>query len=204
MKKEIYNAYETIKPDADAKERMLAHILEAADAPNTGKEPNMKKQKKNYKFQIAAALAFAIIIPAAAAYATNLFGLQNMHLGKATVADFDESTSEITEREVDLISLQGVADSPEAKACAEWTAFYESYDKDGAILSQIGNGPTGLDETYTEAYNCYTQEMADKVDEICEKYQLSKLKNIAIADTYEELCSQASIGDVCGGDSKNV
>lgn len=205
MKKEIYNAYETIKPDAAAKERMLANILNAAaDTANTGKETNMKKQRKSYKLQIAAALAFALIIPAAGAYATNLFGLQKIHLGKTTVEDFNEPTSEVTEREVDIISLQGVADSPEAKACAEWTAFCEEYDKDEAIISQIGNGPTGLDEKYTEAYNCYTQEMADKIDEICEKYQLSTLRNLTIADTYEELCSQSGIGDVCGGSSKNV
>lgn len=204
MKKEIYNAYETIKPDAAAKERMLANILDAAaDTSNTGKASNMKKQKKSYKLQIAAALAFALIIPAAAAYATNLFGLQKIHLGKITVEDFNEPTSEITEREVDIISLQGIADSPEAKACAEWTAFYEEYDKDGAIISQIGNGPTGLDKKYTEAYSCYTQEMADKIDEICEKYQLSTLKNLTITDTYEELCSQSGLGNVCIG-SKNV
>lgn len=83
MKKEIYNAYETLKPDAATKERMLTNILDAAaDVSNTGMETNMKKQKKSYKLQIAAALAFALIIPSAAAYATNLFGLQKIHLGR--------------------------------------------------------------------------------------------------------------------------
>lgn len=203
MKKEIHNAYETIKPDAAAKERMLANILTAAsDIPDTGKEfYSMKKQKKTHKLQLAAALALAIIIPAAAAYATNLFGLHSISMGKIVVED---PLSDVPEREVDIISLQGISDSPEAKACMEWARFYlEEYDKDGSILSEIGNGPSDVDPRYRETYNCYTQEMVDKVDEICEKYQLSILENPAVGD-YEEVCGKTGIGKVCSDQTEGV
>lgn len=203
MKKEIFDAYETIKPDEAAKERMLANIL-AADSSmsfNKKKETNMKKWKTKYKLELAAALSLVLVIPAAAAYATNLFGLRDMGIGQITIED---PLKEETEREVDAISLQGMSDSPEAMACAEWTTFYEEYDKDGKIISEIGNEPTGIDPRYGEAYNCYTHEMKDKVDEICEKYQLSILEGCEIANTYEDLCSRSGIGNVCRGASENT
>ena len=36
-------------------------------------------------------------------------------------------------------------------------------------------------------YMCYTQEMVDKLNEICEKYGLSRLQNITIGAVYERL-----------------
>ena len=215
MEKEIFNSYEPIKPDEAAKERMLANILAGAshmdarvsrsdtDASfgSKRKEIYMKQQRRMRRLQLTAAISLVLIIPAAAAYATNLFGLGNVSIGKFTVED---PLAEVTEREADFISLQGVTDSPEAKACAEWLRFYTEYDKDGSILSEIGNGPTDIDVRYREAYNCYTQEMKDKVDEICEKYQLSILEGCDTADTYEELCSRTGIGDVCNGTSEQT
>lgn len=202
MKKEIFRSYETIQPDAEAKERMLTNILAAAsDIPDTRKDfYTMKKQKKTHKFQLAAALALVVVIPAAAAYATDLFGLRSISMGKITVED---PLSDVTEQEVDIISLQGISDSPESKACMEWTEFYDEYDKDGSILSEIGNGPTGVGQNYSEAYNCYTQEMVDKVDEICEKYQLSILEDITVG-TYEEICEKTEIGRICNAQAKDV
>lgn len=199
IKEEIYKAYETIKPDEADKERMLENILNAAsDMKNTGKETNMGKWKKMHKLQLAAALALALIIPGTVAYATDFFGLRNISIGKTVIEE-----PGLEGREVDVISLQGMSESPEGKACAEWAEFCEEYDKDGAIIAEIGNGPTGLDPKYAE-YNCYTQEMADKIDEICEKYQLSLLEGCEIADTYEQLCSNVGIGDVCGGATEGV
>lgn len=74
---------------------------------------------------------------------------------------------------VDMISLQGYADSPEYKAMQEWSQFEHEYDLDGSVLAKVGNDPTPWDEKYNyNGYLIYSQEMADKLDEIAEKYGL--------------------------------
>ncbi len=137
--------------------------------------------------------------------------MRDLHLGKDTVLDLSNrnelcgevSEKDIPKKEVDIITLGGIAGSPEYNACNEWTAFLDGYDMDGAILSEIGNGFAGLGE-YEFIYNCYTQDMVDKVDEICEKFGLSRLQGLTIADDYDALCRQTAIGDICTGVDENV
>ena len=232
MKKEVYRAYEEMKPDTAARERMLAKILDTAgDMQNMGEETEMGRQEKEmviadretqenrtsrktgrnitHRWQLVAALALVIVIPAATAYAMDLFGLRDMGIGKMVVTDpvgeeeTEDYAPQYTQREVDVIAIQGFAGSPEAEACEEWREFYETYDADGTILAEIGDQPTGLDSRY-DAYPCYTQEMIDQVDRICEKYQLSMLTGLDIAETYEELRDKIGIGDVLGGVSEHV
>ena len=71
-----------------------------------------------------------------------------------------------------FISLQGYADSPEKTAMEEWMRFLHTYDPDGEMLAAVGNGPTGLDEKYALYFAC-TQDMADALDAIAEKYGLT-------------------------------
>ena len=132
-------------------------------------------------------------------------------MGKETVLDLskrDELPDEVSEKdipkkEVDFITLGGIEGSPEYNACSEWRAFLDGYDTDGELLSEIGNGFAGLGE-YESVYKCYTQDMADKVDEICEKYELSKLQGLTIVDDYADLCRQTNIGDICTGEDGSV
>ncbi len=151
----------------------------------------------------AAVLAGCLLF-ATTVYAVYVYGLRDLHLGRETVLDLskrDELPEEVSEKdipkkEVDVITLGGIAGSPEYSACCEWLEFLDGYDTDGAILSEIGNGFAGLGE-YELVYNCYTQDMANKVDEICEKFALSRLQGLTIADDYAALCRQTNIGDVC-------
>ncbi|MBD5514836.1 MAG: hypothetical protein HDR06_09315 [Lachnospiraceae bacterium] len=119
----------------------------------------------------------------------------------------DEKEVSDTERETlqqeTGASLGFLTDSPEYKACAEWREFDDGYDTDFAILEQVGNEPVDLEYEY-EAYCCYSPEMEQKIDEICEKYSLSKLSGFQIADDYSELCSKAGVGDFCERASENV
>ena len=110
-------------------------------------------------------LAFATVT-----YATDLFGLRSAilyHQNSDTGEPYDNT---------DVLSLQGLADSPEAMANMRWQIFYNSYDPDGMILASIGNGDTGLDARYN-AYPCYTQEMADELDAIANEYGLALLNS---------------------------
>ncbi|MCI9121393.1 MAG: hypothetical protein HFG00_07710 [Oscillibacter sp.] len=122
-------------------------------------------------------LAAAVILAAALsglALAANVFGLRDLLLPeKGSVNRVDETGAAVPgEYEYrDFVSLSGWADTPESKALAEWQAFLEHYDQDGAILREIGNEPTGFEERYGN-YLVYTQEMAGKLEEIIAKYDL--------------------------------
>lgn len=122
---------------------------------------------------LAAVLAGSLLV-AATVYAVYLSGLRDIQLGKENVLDLsgraflpDEITeTDIPVKEVSMISLGGIVGSPEYMAGSEWREFLQSYDMDGTILAEIGNGFAGLGE-YELIYNCYTQEMADEVDRLC-------------------------------------
>lgn len=205
MRKKIQDVYKTIEPDSEAKERMLKNILSAASNKNSTESNRVKFKAKNV-IHIAAAFALILIVPTVA-YATNFFGLRDMNIARRTLENPSAEDSSKDEREVDIISLQGLSGTPEYKASAEWDEFCQGYDTDGSILSSVGNaqpGSLGFNEDYQMFYNCYSQEMVDKVDEICEKYQLSKLKGRTFAENYEILCSQTRIGNICKGSSENV
>lgn len=71
----------------------------------------------------------------------------------------------------EFIGLAGYQGSAEAQALAEWQAFLAGYDTDHKLLREIGNEPTGLESRYG-LYSVYTQDMADKLEEIIQKYDL--------------------------------
>ncbi|MDE7430715.1 MAG: sigma-70 family RNA polymerase sigma factor [Lachnospiraceae bacterium] len=159
---------------------------------------------------LAAVLAGSLLV-ATTVYAIYTYSLRDLHLGRETVLDLSKreelpgevSEKDIPKKEVDVIALGGIEGSPEYSACSEWRAFLDGYDTDGVLLSEIGNGFAGLGE-YELVYNCYTQDMADKVDEICGKYELSKLQGLTIVDDYAALCRQTNIGDFCTGTDGSV
>jgi len=73
------------------------------------------------------------------------------------------------------ILLSDFTDCNEYMAVAEWKAFADHYDPDGALLAQADpEGPDDIElgEKYMH-YDVYTQEMADKLDEITAKYGLT-------------------------------
>lgn len=97
-----------------------------------------------------------------------------------------------------------MAESPEYRACSEWKKFLKEYDADGVILSEIGNETAELEEEYRLVHGCYSQEMADKVNELCANFCLFRLKGFYLVEDYADLCRRAEIGAVCGGVPGNI
>lgn len=155
------------------------------------------KKNSTYPEKLGAILAGSLLV-ATTVYAVYSFGLRNLHLGKENVLDLSERNSwadeiaekDIPTREVDLISLGGIAESPEYQACSEWRTFQENYDTDGGIRAEIGNGFAGLAEEYE-------LEMEYKIDEICEKYGLSLLSGFQVVDSNSDLLDKSGIGGFC-------
>lgn len=106
---------------------------------------------------------------------------------KATESSEAIDLSKIPPRED--ISLQGFSDSPEYKAAQEWNQFVKSYDRESKILDAYDKKvkKTGKDKFGKKygAYGVYSQEMADKVDEIAKKYDL-KLHKPGLGDARED------------------
>lgn len=135
----------------------------------------MTRHGKSLKWLVTLAAAVALLAALSAlAVAANFFGLRDVLLPeKGSVYATDEN-GVVVPGEVefkDFVSLSGWGDTPESKALAEWEAFQESYDRDGSIIAAIGNEPTGFEDRYG-FYLVYTQEMADRLEEIIAKYDL--------------------------------
>jgi hypothetical protein len=156
---------------------------------------SMKKEHKPVKKIVLLAAVIGILASfSAVAAATDLFGLRDLLLPKEEIImPIDPETGEQETKTVDVISLSGYQDTPESKALTEWRAFLDSYDTDGAIISAIGNDPTGFEEKYGQ-YLVYTQEMADKLDAIVEKYGLKLHREMV------DLLSDEALTTAVGGD----
>lgn len=130
-------------------------------------------------------------------------GIEQVEISKETTEGVEISgiEQEISHKESGI--FKKLTDSPEYQACAEWWDFCAGYDTDFAILEQIEEEELEAENEY-EAYCCYTLEMEQKVDEICEKYNLSKLSGLQIIDNYNELCNKADVGDFCVREAENV
>ena len=125
-----------------------------------------------------------------------------------------------------LISLQGYGDSAERMAAVEWLAFLESYDQDKVIFDSIMTDLAELIEVYGEdphkydqisdmlewwdselyvEYGVYTQEMAEKLDEIATNCGLSLQLGEDIwqdiGNSNEELFRVVGTGDFLGTSS---
>ena len=166
----LYRAYDGLRPSDAARERMLQAVKEAAAHPETEEHP----KRRTFRRSLLLAAALGLIVAfGSVAYATGWLGL------RSAVMYHDNGDLEQLYGNTDVMSLQGLAGSPEFEANARWQAFYDSYDPDGAILASIGNSDTGLEPRY-DAYPCYTREMADTLDAIAEESGLELLSGLTL------------------------
>lgn len=125
---------------------------------------------------VAAAIAAALLLVGCGiVYALRL---QDMSIGKASYTQrFDDKGKAIdpVEKSLDIITPYGRSGDAIQQALKEWYEFQESYDPDGALLTDEPDIPD-IPNQYEYTYSCYTQEMVDKVNEIAAKYDLKLLK----------------------------
>ncbi len=126
---------------------------------------------------IAAVLAVAVL--AGTALATGFFGMKNL-----TVAD-PYATPEASG---DVIALQGVPESPEFRANAEWMDYLAGLDLVKAA-ADADAGITQIPEGY-DFYRVYSQEMADKLQEIASRYALKLHTGLTAFYSQQELCTR--------------
>ena len=94
---------------------------------------------------------------------------------------------------INIISLQGFMGTDSYAAFQEWQDFLSTYDLDKSIL--YANNDFQTPDAYF-SYSCYSQEMIDKIDEICEKYHLQPLGKPWFFDRGEDVFNSVGIESV--------
>lgn len=149
----------------------LLEYIDEETLENSEEVINVKIKRKDAGRITKRAVVLVAVFVLIAVMATAAFAIRIFSLNDTVLSDDSEDT----------ITLAGYVGSDEFKASAEWQEFMNSYDLDGTVLNQNDKN-TQYDEKYS-CYGVYSQEMADKVDEIASKYNLSLMKG------YEEMLS---------------
>jgi hypothetical protein len=180
---------------------MPARFVEEIKEGNKQKTGGKKSMNMKKIISIVAAAAVITTI-GITALATRWYGIRDLvvknNYNPAAVAgsleDAEAANMENGREKADLIVLQGYPDSNEYKASAEWNMFCDGYDTDGSLLSQVGNRSNEYTEKYP-LYLVYTKEMADKLEEIVQKYGLTLHESMTIVGNEERLIEEAGTED---------
>ena len=168
------------------------YVLDAANA-NTKVIP-MRKRSPKRMWLIAAIIALILcLVGCAVAY---ILSLDNMILG----TDFIEDRTGVTEPRTRL-SLQGYVGSNSYQAAKEWFDFLQSYDPDGAIEFSDEAYNVEFPEDY-QFYQLYSVEMKDKLDEICQKYDLELLGPVLVDVTADDMFRELGIKGILREDAQ--
>ena len=134
--------------------------------------------RKIIRIVLIAAVFSSLMI--GAAYAAGLVGLGNMRAGSLFG--------------MKMLSMEGLADSPEGQALSEWLSFYDAhrndpFDAQEAIDLMDDYGPYGVT----------TQEMADEIDALCGKYALKRLGALSTPPDERSFYEAAGVGKLTHG-----
>ena len=172
-RKEIQKAYQRIRPDEAAKERMLQNILSASEISPAGKDERIMRRKMK-PVVIAALIGVMIILMGCAVAVLTLADMQiaEIRYGGGQILDSDGNVVVEKDFTLDVISLHGYKDSPTYLAHQEWFAFLKEYENSHEITEEEDSYVPP--EAY-EAYTAYNLELQNKIDEIAGKYGLKLL-----------------------------
>ena len=184
-RRSVQRAYENIRPDEEARVRMLENILsEASEIPPAGKDERTMRKRVKPLIIVAVIVAMVMLMGCAVI----VMNLQDLVIGERTSRGeiLDSEGNVVVETEVvrNVISLQGIKESPNQLAAQEWFEFEESYDVDGQKIGEAEAAGYVAPREY-DAYFVYDQTMQDKVDEIAQKYGLKLAGAGAMAQTYQ-------------------
>lgn len=135
---------------------------------------------------LIAAIITAMVLMMGSAAA--MLYLQDLEIGEIEQPRYyDEEGQHIQPTEVTkaVISLRGYQDTPNYLATKEWYAFEQNYDPNDEILHAYEDFSLDNYEVYQNIYGCYSPEMADKVDEIAQKYGLKLLSQETVVQRWQ-------------------
>jgi len=139
------------------------------DEGENGTRPVSVKKRPRFLL-IAAIVALTLLLVGCAA--AILLNLDALRIGKQPYVEHARYNEEgektpASEGVQDIISLQGIKGSPNQQAVQEWFQFCQDYDPEYKLWTGEFQAPPEY-----SSYGAYTQEMVDKLTEICQKYDL--------------------------------
>lgn len=162
------------------------YLLEAQRHRESQPQPRRLSLKRVWLMAAVIVLAL-LLVGCAIVY---ILSLQDMAFGTRTQEYYDGSSQEVT-----LLSIQGIKGSPGYQATKEWYEWLETYDTDMAIYHSEEAFSEDFGDDYY-AYNLYSREMKDKLDEICAKYGLELLGKMYVDPDIEAGCKALQIQSV--------
>ena len=185
---------------------MFSRLHTSIDEEAIIMDPKRQRKPRIAALVLAAVLVLALAVGAAAVWQHRFQDL--IVLGTRTPSP--DATPQIVDPEdprparedihlhgFSSLSLQGFAGSPEFEAAKEWAEFLNGYDQDREIWNSVnenGRTPAEFMQEYTaNQYNVYSQEMADELHRIAEKYGLALHTGGSVSMTIPEL--EERVGD---------
>ena len=143
---------------------------------------------------IAAIIALALLLVGCTV--VYVLRLQDMAFGQDTQEVLGSGVQDRT-----LLSLQGVKGTPGYQATKEWHEWLKTYDPDDRIYHSKEAFSEDFGDDY-DSYNLYTREMKDKLDEICDKYQLNLLGKMYVDPDEAAACKALGIQGILRSDAR--
>ena len=156
---------------------------------NGGKYCKQTKSRRMPRVWLIAAIIAAMVFLMGCAVAYVL-SLDNLVLGTEFIEDRTGETEPRTR-----LSLQGYVGSPSYQAAKEWFDFLQTYDPDGAIEFSDEANNVEFPEDY-QFYHLYSVEMKEKLDQICQKYDLELLGPMIVDTTAENMFRELGINGI--------
>ena len=164
----------------DAKGKYLLEAQRHREGKAAVKRLSMKRL-----WLVAACIVLALLLVGCAV--VYVLRMQDMAFGTRTQEYYDGSSQEVT-----LLSIQGIKGSPGYRATKEWYEWLETYDTDMSVYHSEEAFSEDFGDDYY-AYNLYSREMKEKLDEICEKYNLELLGMMYVDPDIEAGCKALQI-----------
>lgn len=169
-------------------------------------ESSRKRRAFRRPFLIAAIIAMALLLAGCAvAYVLKMQDLKvDEQVDVVYAVDGDTGiaaeTVAVTQQ---VLTLSGLDGTPAYQAAKEWYEFKQAYDPDHLIQVRLAqqNAIPEFPAEY-DAYNIYTQEMKDKLDQIVEKYGLNLMGAAVDFRTTKQMCRALGMESVLTADSE--
>ena len=183
-------------------------LIEKAEYGRFPKQVEKKTSpRRRFRSSLLLAAVIAMMLLLVGCAVVYVLRMQQIHIGQQQtyqdVFAYDPDTGEavaylgqetITE---EVLTLAGIQGSRNYQAAQEWFAFKQEYDPDHAIAIKVQS--EGLVPEFPAeyaAYNIYTQEMKDKLDEIVKKYDLKLIGRVVPFRTEELTCKALGLEDI--------